>query len=233
MKIKNFLLRELKGFNLFEKIFFPSVILFLITSSIILKDDKIALISAICGTGYSFLAGKGKISCYFIGMLGTFCYCYIAYKNALFGNLALYAFYYFPMYIIGIINWSKNINNQSGSIIKTHLTKKEQLIYFPAMIILTIILNFILMSFNGKTPFIDSITTIFSIFGQIFTVKRCFEQWYIWIIVNILTLIMWIIAYTNGSNCFATIIMWLVYTFFAFYFLFKWKKELTSNAENI
>lgn len=233
MKIKDFLLRELKGFSLFEKIFLSCVIIFLIGSSFVLNDSKIALISAICGVSYSFLAGKGKISCYFIGMLGTFCYCYIAYKNALYGNLALYAFYYFPMYIIGIINWSKNLNEKSGSIIKTYLSKKERLLYFPLMFFAAIILGFILSSFGGKTPFIDSIATVFSIFGQILTVKRCYEQWYVWIVVNILTLIMWIIAYLNGSNCFATIIMWLIYTFFAFYFLVKWKAELISNEDNI
>ncbi|MBR5304826.1 MAG: nicotinamide mononucleotide transporter [Candidatus Gastranaerophilales bacterium] len=233
MKIKSFLSKELECFSLFEKIFFPTVIIFLIFSSFILKDDKIALISAICGTSYSFLAGKGKISCYYVGALGTFCYCYIAYKNTLFGNLALYALFYFPMYIIGYINWSKNLNKKSRSIIKTHLSKKEKLIYFPLMFILIILFNFVLITLGGKLTFIDSITTICSIFGQILTVKRCYEQWYIWIIVNVLTLIMWIIAYANGSNCFATVIMWFIYTFFAFYFLINWRKELISNEDNI
>lgn len=232
MKIKDFLLRELKGFSLFEKIFFPCVILFLIVSSIILSDNKIALISAICGISYTFLAGKGKISCYFLGMLGTFCYCYIAFKNGLYGNLALYAFYVFPMHIIGIYNWSKNLKKDTGVIIKTKLSLKERIVYLLLMSILTIIITYILILLGGKTPYIDSITTIFSIFGQILTVKRCIEQWYVWLVVNVLTLIMWVIAYFNGSNCFATIIMWLIYTFFAIYFLIKWKKEIISNGDS-
>ena len=233
MKIKDFILRELKGFSLFEKIFLPSIILFLIITSFVLNDSKIALVNAICGLCYSFLAGKGKISCYFIGMLGTFCYCYIAFKNGLFGNLFLYGFYYFPTYIIGIICWSKNLKKDSGEIIKTCLSKKERLIYLSLMCILATILNFVLIKIGGKTPLIDATTTIFSIFGQILTIKRCIEQWYIWLVVNILTFIMWIIAYINGSNCFATIIMWGIYTFFAIYFYLKWKKELTSNEDNI
>jgi len=233
MKIKDLILKEFSGFTFFEKIFFPFVILTTILISFILQDSKIALISAICGMSYSFLAGKGKISCYFIGMIGTFCYCYIAYKNAFYGNLALYAFYYFPMYIIGIICWSKNLNKESRTIIKTRLSKKERLIYFTFMCTLVLICGYFLSKIGGKTPFIDSITTIFSIFGQILTIKRCYEQWYIWLIVNVLTLIMWVIAYLNGSNCFATIIMWLIYTFFAIYFLINWKKELISNEDNI
>ncbi|MBQ4646293.1 MAG: nicotinamide mononucleotide transporter [Candidatus Gastranaerophilales bacterium] len=233
MKLKDFLLRELKGFTFFEKIFFPSAIIAIITISFILNDNKIALISAICGLSYTFLAGKGKISCYFLGLMGTFCYCFIAYKNALYGNLALYAFYVFPMHIIGIIKWSKNLKKDTGTIIKTYLTKKEKMFYFPLMFVMAIIMGFVLTKLGGKTPFIDSIATTFSIFGQIFTVKRCIEQWYVWFVVNVLTLSMWIIAYINGSNCFVTIIMWAIYTFFAIYFFQKWKKELNSNEENI
>ena len=56
-------------------------------------------------------------------------------------------------------------------------------------------------------------------------VRRCIEQWYVWFIVNVLTLIIWIIAYYNGSNCFATIIMWATYVFLAVYFLKKWQKN--------
>ena len=97
MNLKKFVIQEIKGFNLFEKIFFPLEILLIIVISIILNDNKIALISAIAGISYTILAGKGKISCYIIGLCGTFCYCYIAFKNGFYGNLALYGLYFFPM----------------------------------------------------------------------------------------------------------------------------------------
>ena len=227
MKIKEFLIRETKGFNLFEKVFFPFEILLIIAISIILNDDKIALISAIAGISYTILAGKGKISCYFIGLCGTFCYCYIAYKNGFYGNLALYGLYFFPMQVIGIFKWAKKLNKQTGEVIKTCLTKKERIMYFSLLSLATIIFGSILNSLGGKTPFIDSTTTLFSILGQILTVKRCIEQWYVWFVVNLLTLFMWIIAYMNGSNCLATIIMWATYVFLSLYFLKKWQKEIS------
>ena len=221
MKIKNFLLREIKGFNIFEKIFFPLEIILIITISFIINDSKIALISAICGISYTILAGKGKISCYFIGILGTFCYCYISYKNGFWGNLALYGLYFFPMQIIGIFKWSKKLKKKTGEIIKTKLSNKERIIYFSLVSLLSLIFGYFLSQKGGNSPYIDSITTIFSIFAQILTVKRCIEQWYLWFFVNLLSLIMWIIAYTNNSNCLATIIMWGTYLFLSIYFLKK------------
>ena len=226
MNILKIFKKEFENFTLFEIIFFFFILFLTVGISLYLKDSKVALMSALCGISYTILAGKGRISCYFIGMIGTFCYCYITYKNGFYGNLALYAFYYFPMEIIGIFKWLKNLKKDKQEIIKTKLTNIQRILYF-SLTFLGVILGIVILNLlNGKVVFIDSIVTVFSILGQFLTVKRCIEQWYVWIIVNFLSLIMWVIAYMNGSNCFATIIMWCVYLFLAFYFLNIWKKEV-------
>ena len=194
--------------------------------SVVIGDNKIALISALCGMSYTILAGKGKISCYFIGMIGTFCYSFIAFKNGFYGNLVLYMLYYLPMEIIGILKWRKHLKKEVREIIKTRLSNKDRLIYTAIVVVLSVCLSFILKLFNGSTPFLDGTVTVLSIVGQLLTVKRCVEQWYVWFVVNLLSLVMWIFAYINGSNCFATIIMWAVYLVLSVYFLQVWKREV-------
>ena len=138
------------------------------------------------------------------------------------------------MQLVGIFKWAKHIKKETGSIIKTSLTNKQRILYLLLLSFLTLVFACFLKMIGGANPLIDSTTTMFSIFGQLLTVKRCIEQWYVWIVVNFLSLIMWIVSYQNGSNCFATIIMWATYLFLAFYFLFQWKKEMvTSNLDNI
>lgn len=227
MNIINFIKKEFTGFGKYEKILFPLEIFLIICLSFITGDNKIALVSAICGISYTILAGKGKISCYIIGLTGTMCYAYLAYKNSLYGNLFLYMLFYFPMQIIGIFKWRKHLKKDSQEIIKTKLTKKESLIFFTSTLIGSAITSIILHQIGDATPIIDAATTIFSICGLILTIKRCIEQWYVWIIVNGLSVIMWIEAYLNGSNCLATVIMWLTYFILAFYFLHTWKKEIS------
>lgn len=226
MDIKEFVKYELKGWGKYERIIFPLEILLIILISIYLKDNKIALISAICGISYTILAGKGKISCYLFGLTGTLCYAFISYKNHLFGNLGLYMLYYFPMQIFGIFKWKNHLKKDSHEIIKTKLSKKELYLYTISAVIISAILGFILDKTGDATPYIDSITTTFSIIGLIFTIKRCIEQWYIWTVVNGLSTLMWIKAYLEGSNCFATIIMWATYFILGIYFLYNWRKEL-------
>ena len=87
------------------------------------------------------------------------------------------------------------------------------------------------MKYTGDaSPFIDGTTTVFSILGMLLTVKRCIEQWYVWILVNGLSALMWIEAYIQDSNCLATVIMWLTYFILAFYFLAGWRKEIKPQA---
>lgn len=230
MKISEFIKAELKGWGKYERIIFPLEILLIIIISILIGDNKVALISAICGISYTILAGKGKISCYLFGLTGTMCYAYISFKNALFGNLLLYMLYYFPMQVVGIFKWKKHLQKESQEIIKTTLNNKERIIYLSAAISLTAISAIILKNIGDANPYIDAITTAFSIIGLILTIKRCIEQWYVWLVVNGLSTIMWIEAYINGSNCFATVIMWATYFVLAIYFLYTWKRDLAKNS---
>lgn len=88
----------------------------------------------------------------------------------------------------------------------------------------------ILWKLNDQNPIIDAVTSVCSVVGLILTVKRCIEQWYVWFFVNGLSTFMWIEAYINGSNCFATILMWAVYLILSVYFLYTWRKELLLKA---
>lgn len=229
MSIKQFIKKELQGWGNIERILFPLGIIFIIILSFLMNDSKIALMSAICGISYSILAGKGKISCYFFGLCGTFCYSYIAFKNALYGNLALYILYYFPMQILGIFKWKKHLKKETQEIIKTQLNTKDKLAFLSIAILGTMALYLVLQYLHDQSPIIDALTSVLSIIGLILTVKRCIEQWYVWFIVNGLSAIMWIKAYLNGSNCFATILMWITYFILSIYFLYTWHKDLKEN----
>ena len=226
MSLIEFLKKEFSNFGKYERILFPAVVLLIIIISLFIGDNKIALVSAICGISYTILAGKGKISCYFIGMIGTFCYSYLSFVNGFYGNLALYMLYYFPMEIIGIYKWKKYLKKETQEVIKTKLSNKEKVIYFSVAAIASLLFSLFLKFLGDSKPFIDGFATVFSVLGQWLTVKRCIEQWYVWFFVNLLSLIMWIFAYLNASNCFATIIMWAVYLVLSIYFLQVWKKEI-------
>lgn len=229
MKLIEFIKNELSGWGKFERIIFPLEILLIIGISFIIDDSKVALVSAVCGIMYTIFAGKGKISCYIFGLTGTMCYAFIAFQNQLYGNLFLYMLYYFPMQILGILKWKKHLKKEKQEIIKTKLKPIECWLFLTITFLISLAAALILKKTGGATPFMDAFTTVFSITGLILTIKRVIEQWYIWIIVNGLSVIMWIEAYFNGSNCLATVLMWVTYFVLAFYFLYTWRREILGN----
>ena len=210
MNLISYIKSEIKFFNKSERILYSIVILSIILISILTNDSKISLFSAICGITYTLFAGKGKVYCYYIGLLGTF----------------LYGFYFFPMQLFGIYTWKKHLNKEKNEIYKTKLLIKEKIIYILVTLIITFFIYVLIKISGGHKPILDSFVTGFSLLGQFLTIKRCIEQWYVWFGVNLISVVMWLSAYLNGANYLVTLLMWVIYLFLSIYFYKKWKKEI-------
>ena len=211
-----------------EFICFILIYVLLFINAIVMHDSWIAIVSAFCGITYTILAGKGVPVCYPIGATGSCFYAYLAFASHFWGNLILYVCYYIPMQIIGFFRWNKNLKKDKYEIIKTTLSNKERIILFAITTVISIATVYILSYFGDKNPIIDGITTVFSILGMYLTVKRCLEQWIIWIVVNGLSFLMWFEIALNGEKVYSTVFMWGVYFILAIYFYLNWKNELNN-----
>lgn len=221
--------KELQGWKIYEVIGLFAVLTFIFINAIFTKDNPIAVCSAFCGILYTTIAGKGKISCYLFGLMGSWCYIWLSFKNALWGNMLLYLCYYIPMQVLGIFKWRKHLESKSREIIKTQLAMPERLELIVIGTFGCIVTSFILAYFNDKSPVIDGITTFLSVLGMYLTVRRCIEQWVIWMVVNGLSFIMWANLVIHGTRAYSTVIMWGAYFILAIYFYFTWQKDLRNR----
>ncbi len=229
MKITEFVKNEISGWKSIEIILLCAAFLLITLNSVFLKDNIIAIISAICGILYTIIAGKGKISCYLFGICGSACYGYLSFINALYGNLLLYICYYIPAQGIGFFSWKKHMKKTSQEIIKTSLNFRQKIFILTVSVFGIYMTYLILRHFNDSNPLLDGITTFLSVIGMYLTVKRCIEQWIIWMIVNGLSFIMWLNLIIHGQKAYSTLVMWGIYVILAVYFYIEWKKELVSN----
>lgn len=90
--------------------------------------------------------------------------------------------------------------------------------------------SYILKLLGGNLPIVDSMSTVFSVIAQILMIKRFTEQWVIWIIVDIVSVIMWIATFFNGGESVAVLMMWSVYLANAVIMFVKWLKESKQDA---
>lgn len=229
MELTEFVKKELNGWKKIEIIGLFTVLTLILINAIIVKDNPIAVISAFCGILYTIIAGKGKISCYFFGLSGSWCYVWLSFLNALWGNMLLYLCYYIPMQILGIFKWKKHLKKDTKEIVKTRLSNKNRIILLFIGVLGSIITSIILHYFHDKSPIADGITTFLSVLGMYLTVRRAIEQWVIWMVVNGISALMWVNLVLHGTKTYSTVIMWVVYFVLAIYFYFEWKKVLNKN----
>ena len=185
-------------------------------------DGPIAIISAMTGITCTVLVSNKLVANYYFGIVNVALYAFLSYQSKLYGDAMLNAFYYFPMQFIGIYMWKKN-KSDDGEVESKALTAKQKLmltlVSFVAIVIYSLFLKFL----GGNIPLIDATSTVLSVIAMILMVKQYLEQWYLWIIVNTVSIIMWGISLRQGSGEFATLLMWILYLLNSLYGLYKWK----------
>ena len=227
-KLKEIVKRELSGWKKWEVIWLLLATAVILGLSIYWKDSMTGIWAALTGIWCVILTGKGKLSSFWVGTVNTILYAVVAWQARYWGEVMLNLIYYVPMNFVGLYMWSKNMNNQTEEVVKERMSFKGSVIAYTCVIAGTLGYGVILNLMNGTLPFIDSMSTVFSIFAQFLCVKRYMEQWVLWIVVDIVTVIMWVYAFINGTGDMATVLMWSIYLINAIIMFIKWKKDTKS-----
>ena len=230
-KILHRLKQEFSGWQRWEVIYIFSCTAVIGTISVHLGDNYLGIISAITGTLYTMLAGKGKVSCYFFGIINTAIYGYISYSQKIYGDMMLNWLIYLPMMFAGIILWKRRLADD-GSVIKARLKLKSILFLTAANILAILLYGIILARFRAAQPFLDAATTVLSVTAMILTLKRCIEQWILWTAVNSLSVFMWFrVFFTTGGTSAATLLWWIIMLITGIIFFIQWKQALNKEIQ--
>lgn len=188
-------------------------------------DSVYAFIAAVTGISYTVFAGKGKISCFAFGMVNAPLYAVIAYRHGYFGDMALNV-YYSAMMFPGAVSWWRHRNKDSSrGIVRTRLQPREIFAWAALGSFATAVSWWILVSCGGSRPFCDSLTNVLSIIAMVFTVKRCVEQWLMWIIVDLVEVFMWFKVWQSSGNSVSLLIMWILFLVNGIFLWRVWVKD--------
>ena len=173
----------------------------------------------------TWCCAKGNIWNYAFGIIYNAIYVYIAWHTKLYADSAIYLLYYLPMQFVGWAQWKKNQNRDSGAVNATHLTGKMALILLLVAAVLIPLFAWILglPAIGDSQPWLDSVTTVVSILAMFMMVKAIAEQWYIWIALDAVQTVKWLIATIRGEEHAA--LMLVMFAFFlanAVYGLIQW-----------
>lgn len=197
--------------------------------TIITNDSILNFIILITGILCVVFAAKGRIFTYVFGIINSILYSYTAYSNGLFGEVGLNILFYIPMNFIGFFIWKKHLSNRIVIMKKMNIIKTIIILLISSFSIF--MLGFFLSSLRGQnTPYLDASTNIIGITATFLMIWRYREQWLLYIILNLLTITMWLLRFANGSSDGSImILMWTAFLINSVYGFYNWSK----NAENL
>ncbi len=171
------------------------------------------------------LTAIGRREGYLIGLYNSLSYAILAYGNGLFGEVYLNLFFFIPTGIAGYIMWQHHTTDKK-TVAMRQLTWVRRLLTAAVCVICTVGLGMLLkMNQNQNTPFIDATTNILSIVATFLMMWRYKEQWLLYILLNIITIIMWILRFrAGGESGDMMILMWSLFLLNAVFGYWRWHK---------
>ena len=203
--------------------------------------DLMGSIASVAGVLCVVLVAKGSIWNYLFGIVNVSLYAYISYKAALYGDAALNALYYVPMQFIGWWQWRRRGASVSeaeaagrGVQVRARRFSWRQRVVLAAGCVAAVVAGgFLLRHLGDPQPFKDSTTTVLSIVAQDLMALAFMEQWVLWIITNIVSVVMWTICVARGeAHAAVMVIMWSFYLLNSMNGLRVWLKLSRRPSED-
>ena len=192
-------------------------------------------------TGWSvYLSAKNKVISWPIGLVGVVLYGLLFYQIQLYSDLFEQIYYL----LTGFWGWWLWTHPQSkekdanSELMVSYATSRFNAIGLGSIILLTVSLSHfmsnihlifpVLFPIAASFPFMDAFTTAASLVANVYLVKRKIENWYLWILIDIIGVFLY---YQKG-----VIFLSLLYLFFlinAFKGVHDWSKTLKGYAKKI
>lgn len=182
--------------------------------------DVVGSLAGITGVLCVVLVAKGSIWNYLFGLVNVSLYAYISYKASLYGDTALNALYYLPMQFIGWWQWRKRgaavseaeADDGNVQVKARRFNWRQRVVLALSCIVAVVAGGFLLETLGDPQPFKDSATTVLSIVAQALMALAFMEQWALWIITNVISVVMWVVCVARGeAHAGVMVIMWVFY----------------------
>jgi nicotinamide mononucleotide transporter len=198
---------------------------------LITKADLFSSSILISGVGCVGLIAIGRKAGYLVGLYNSLAYAWIAYQNALFGEVALNLLFYVPTGILGFVLWKRHSSH--AVVIMRRLTwLKRGWLLFGCLLGMGLFGWVLSRIPTQNNPFIDASTNVLSIVATFLMIGRFKEQWLLYIALNIISVLMWTLRWrADGMAGDTMIFMWILYLLNSFFGYWRWSRGAIQTAE--
>ena len=184
----------------------------------------VAALGSVMGVASSVLSANGIIWTFLFGLLDIACCLIVDADNGIWGDFTMHLVYLLPMQLIGIWQWRKRGATKDKEVTARRLTSRQRWIVFGSVVAglaavygILIAIKFYTVvpeEINRTQVFADAARTTFNIAGQILMSLAFYEQWHLWILVNIASIVLWGSTMLSSAASSYTVVMFIKYCFY-------------------
>ncbi len=191
-------------------------------------DHIIEVAGTISGLLFLYLEIKQIKWLWPVGLLTSLMYIYVFWAAKLYADMSLQA-YYVVISIYGWLLWSQGKGNSKEELPVVSIGRKLFFTLFFISIIIYALISYVLVNFtDGALPYWDAFTTALSIVATWMLARKIIEQWLVWVIVNGVSLGLYIY-----KGLYPTSILYFFYMSLSLVGYLQWKKDLVIETSDV
>ena len=180
----------------------------------------------------ALLLAKGKNLGQVFGIVITILYSIVSFNNKFYGEVIIYLFMMFPMYIIGIISWFRHKNKETDSVEVNKISKKEWIIVAIVFVAVFVGIYYLLKAFNTNELVVSTISVLASLFAIYLQSRRSRFSFSFYMINDIILMVLWGIPVISGNLILLPMVFNPIINFINdSYGFYNWKK--LENQQNV
>ena len=177
------------------------------------------------GLAYILLEYKASIWMWVVGFMMQVLGIVLYYQKGLYADCGM-EFYYLAMTVYGFVAWTRHKQKTSDLPIR-HMPKKTALAWLGVGLAAWLVIYLILKNFTNSTvPVADAFTTAFSIVGIWALARKYLEQWFVWIVVDVVTCVLYFYKDIPFKAS-----LYALYVVIAVMGYFKWKELMSIDQQ--
>lgn len=187
------------------------------------NDTLLGLVASLTGMVTVVLVAKGRIANYYFGIVNVALYGYIALGSQYYGEVMLNWGFFLPAQFVGLYLWTRN-TSAPGLVRAVSLSTRERLAWGVGSLAAVGGYGLFLRWLNGSLPFFDATSTVLSVIAQVLMIRRATEQWVVWIVIDVVSIYMWLDVFLTDGTGVTMVVMWSAYLVNACYGWWNWRR---------
>lgn len=182
----------------------------------------VSAFGALMGVASTVLSANGSIWTFVFGLIDVAIYSYILYDSKMPSQFLLHVGYFIPMEFIGFFQWRKKGADSKTKVKAQHLKGKKWLTYgmlFAAVFAVSFAISWFALQKTGDPAnygkmALDALVTTANIVALVMMAFAYMEQWYLWTLVNLASVVLWTITLINQPGADYAVIPLVKYIFY-------------------